>query len=165
MREAQFGRIVFTASASGLFGNFGQSNYGAAKMGLVGLSNVLGLEGAKYNITSNVIAPIARTRMTENLLGPMVETLDPEFVSPLVAWLCSEACDDTQQIYSVGGGRIAKVAVQVNRGWFGGGTSPMTIEAVRDNMATIRDMGEAMECQSIADETALLAQMLKSQRR
>jgi NAD(P)-dependent dehydrogenase (short-subunit alcohol dehydrogenase family) len=160
MREAAFGRIVFTASASGLFGNFGQSNYGAAKMGLVGLSNVLGLEGAKYNITSNVIAPIARTRMTANLLGPMVETLDPEFVSPLVAWLCSQACDDTQQIYSVGGGRIAKVAVQVNRGWYGG-ASPMTIEAVRDNMTTIRDMSDAMECRSIADETALLAQMLK----
>ena len=109
MKENQYGRFVFTASGAGIFGNFGQTNYGAAKMGLVGLSNVLAVEGAKYNIKSNVIAPIARTRLTENLLGPLAEALDPECVTPLVTYLASEACEQTHEIYDVGGGRYARI--------------------------------------------------------
>ena len=89
-------RIVFTASNAGILGNFGQTNYGAAKMGLVGLSNVLSLEGAKYNIKCNAIAPTARTRMTEELLGPLAPLLDPETVTPLVVYLGSEACELTR---------------------------------------------------------------------
>ncbi|HEY5657614.1 MAG TPA: SDR family NAD(P)-dependent oxidoreductase, partial [Myxococcota bacterium] len=95
MKENGFGRFVFTASAAGIFGNFGQTNYGAAKMGLVGLSNVLAQEGAKYNIKSNVVAPIARTRLTEQLLGPAAQALGPDCVTPIVTYLCSEACDIT----------------------------------------------------------------------
>ena len=104
MKERNYGRFVHTASAAGLFGNFGQTNYGAAKMGLVGLSNVLSVEGAKNNIRSNVIAPIARTRLTEDLLGPMAENLKAECVTPLTVYLCSEQCEETHSIYSVGGG-------------------------------------------------------------
>src|SRR5438067_4651599 len=84
MKENNYGRFVFTSSNSGLFGNFGQSNYGAAKMGLVGLSNVIAIEGAKANILSNVIAPVARTRMTEELMGEASKLLDPELVTPMV---------------------------------------------------------------------------------
>ena len=87
MRAQKYGRVVFTTSSSGLYGNFGQSNYGAAKFGLVGLSNVLAIEGAKANTKSNVICPIARTRMTEDLLGPLAEQLDPTLVTPMVAAL------------------------------------------------------------------------------
>ncbi|MCI0543784.1 MAG: SDR family NAD(P)-dependent oxidoreductase, partial [Actinobacteria bacterium] len=90
MKEKGYGRFVFATSGSGLFGNFGQANYAAAKMGLVGLSNVIAIEGAKYDIKSNAVAPIARTRMTEDLLGPLVEMVDPELVTPLVVYLCSE---------------------------------------------------------------------------
>ena len=90
MRDQGYGRIVNTASGAGVFGNFGQTNYGAAKMGLVGLTRVLAVEGAKNNIKANAIAPVAKTRMTEDLLGPAADKLLPELVTPLVAYLAHE---------------------------------------------------------------------------
>ena len=87
MREQGYGRVVSTSSAAGIFGNFGQTNYGAAKMGLVGFTRVLAVEGAKYNIKANVIAPLALTRMTEDIMGPMASKVAPEHVSPVVAFL------------------------------------------------------------------------------
>lgn len=94
-REQSYGRVVVATSTSGLFGNFGQTNYGAAKLGLVGLINTLALEGAKYNIHANALAPIAATRMTQDILPPEVlEKLTPEFVAPVVAYLCTEECAD-----------------------------------------------------------------------
>src|SRR6266540_349785 len=84
MREQGYGRVVNTSSGAGIFGNFGQTNYGAAKMGLVGLTRVLAIEGAKYNIKANAIAPVAKTRMTEELLGPLADKLQPKFVTPVV---------------------------------------------------------------------------------
>ena len=90
-REQSYGRVVVATSTSGLFGNFGQANYGAAKLGLVGLINTLAQEGAKYNIKANAVAPIAATRMTEDILPPEVfEKLTPEYVAPVVAYLCTE---------------------------------------------------------------------------
>jgi NAD(P)-dependent dehydrogenase (short-subunit alcohol dehydrogenase family) len=92
MREQGYGRIVNTSSAAGIFGNFGQTNYGAAKMGVLGFTRVLAQEGAKYGITVNAIAPMARTRMTEELLGPVADRLDPALVAPVVAYLCHASC-------------------------------------------------------------------------
>ena len=116
MREQGYGRIVNTTSGAGLFGNFGQANYGAAKMGLVGLTRVLAVEGHKNGIRANVIAPIARTRMTEEILGEQAEKLGPELISPLVAYLAHESCDHNGSIYSVGGGRVARVFLGVTEG-------------------------------------------------
>jgi len=112
MREQKYGRIVMTTSAAGLFGNFGQTNYSAAKMGIVGLANTIKLEGAKYDIKVNTIAPIAGSRLTETILPPkLIEALKPEYVAPLVALLCSDQCPSTGYIYAVGGGFFARVAM------------------------------------------------------
>jgi NAD(P)-dependent dehydrogenase (short-subunit alcohol dehydrogenase family) len=137
MKEQGYGRIVSTASGAGIFGNFGQANYGAAKMGLVGFTRVLAVEGAKNNIKANVIAPVAKSRMTEDLMGDLVERFAPEFVSPLVAWLVHEDVPVTGEIYSVGAGHIARVFLGVTPGYTN--TGDRTAEDVRDHFDTIRD--------------------------
>ncbi len=110
LREQNFGRVIFTASTSGIYGNFGQSNYGMAKLGLYGLTRTLAIEGRKNNILVNAIAPTGGTRMTEGLIPPQVfEQLKPELVSPLVVFLGSEACEETGGLFEVGGGWMGKV--------------------------------------------------------
>jgi NAD(P)-dependent dehydrogenase (short-subunit alcohol dehydrogenase family) len=161
MKDRNYGRFVFTASAAGIFGNFGQTNYGAAKMGLVGLSNVLAVEGAKYNIKSNVIAPLARTRLTEQLLGPLAGALEPSYVTPLVTWLVSEECPHTHEIFSVGGGRYARVFIGLVPGWFSGKGVVPTPEQVRDHSDQIRATAGFIVPENVGDEMRLLAQSLR----
>ena len=116
-REQSFGRVVVATSTSGLFGNFGQANYSAAKLGLVGLINTLAQEGAKYNIKANAVAPIAATRMTQDILPPEVfEKLTPEYVAPVVAYLCSEEVPDTASVFIIGGGKVQRAALFQNDG-------------------------------------------------
>jgi NAD(P)-dependent dehydrogenase (short-subunit alcohol dehydrogenase family) len=116
-REQGYGRIVVATSTSGLFGNFGQANYSAAKLGLVGLINTLSQEGAKYNIKANAVAPIAATRMTEDILPPEVfKKLTPEYVAPVVAYLCSEEVPDSASVFIVGGGKVQRAALFQNEG-------------------------------------------------
>ena len=136
MKEQGYGRIVNTASNAGILGNFGQSNYGAAKMGLVGLTRVLAAEGAKHGIKVNVLAPVARTRMTEELLGPLAERLDPKLVSPIAVWLCHEDCPVSGEIYSAAGGRIARFFIGLTEGYY---NPALTLEDVRDHFDQIRD--------------------------
>ena len=161
MKEQNYGRIVFAASGAGIFGNFGQSNYGAAKMGLVGLSNVLSVEGAKYNIKCNVIAPIAKTRLTEQLLGPLADALDPGFVTPLVGFLCSEACELTHEIFDVGGGRYARIFLGMGPGWVAPKGQVPSSEEIRDHLDAIRDLEGYVIPASIADEMKAVAEALK----
>lgn len=160
MKERGYGRIVFTSSASGLFGNFGQANYGAAKMGLVGLMNVTAVEGAKYGIMANAIAPVAATRMTENLLGPLREHVSPDCVTPLAVFLASGQCEFTHQIWTAGGGRFGRVFLGVNQGWFAGPGAVPSAEQVRDNLEEIRDIGSYIVPDSSADELKMLGRML-----
>ncbi len=162
MKERSYGRLLFTSSAAGIFGNFGQTNYGAAKMGLVGLSNVLAVEGAKYNITSNVIAPLAKTRLTEELLGALADRVAPERVTPLVTYLVSEGCELTHEVFSVGGGRYARVFVGLAPGWFAGKDKVATPEEVRDHIDVIRKPEGYIVPTSIADEMKIAAEQLGS---
>jgi NAD(P)-dependent dehydrogenase (short-subunit alcohol dehydrogenase family) len=135
MRERGYGRVINTASGSGLFGMFGQSNYAAAKMGLVGLTRVLANEGAKHNIKVNAIAPIAYTRMTEEIMPGMEEKLKPELVSPVVAWLAHEDCPTSGEVFSVAGGYVAKVFIGLAPGII---DKHLTPEIVRDRFDEIR---------------------------
>ncbi len=157
MREQGYGRIISTSSAAGIFGNFGQTNYGAAKMGLVGLTRVLAVEGAKYNIKANAIAPLALTRMTEDILGALGEKLDPALISPLVTYLAHEDCDATGRVFSVGGGRIAEVFIAECDGYVNPAMSP---EDVRDNWSTITDQAGYHVPANLGDETRLFLRAL-----
>jgi NAD(P)-dependent dehydrogenase (short-subunit alcohol dehydrogenase family) len=138
MRAQNYGRIVVTTSSSGLYGNFGQSNYGAAKLGLIGLMNTLKLEGQKNNVHVNAISPVAATRMTENLGMPqaVLDQLKPELVTPGVVFLCSEEAP-TGAILTAGAGAFALARIVETEGVAIGPGA--TVEQVRDNWSKITD--------------------------
>jgi NAD(P)-dependent dehydrogenase (short-subunit alcohol dehydrogenase family) len=136
MRDQSYGRIINTSSGAGVFGNFGQTNYGAAKMGLVGFTRVLSVEGGKNNIKANAIAPVALTRMTEDILGPLADKLGPEYITPVVTYLAHEDCEVSGEIYTVGGGHVARVFIGVAPGYT---DANLSAESVRDHLAEIRD--------------------------
>jgi NAD(P)-dependent dehydrogenase (short-subunit alcohol dehydrogenase family) len=140
LRAKAYGRVVVTSSNSGIYGNFGQSNYGGAKLAVAGFMNALRLEGQKYNIMVNALAPVAGTRMTESLMTPEVlEKLRPEYVSPMVAYLCSERCQRTGEIWSAGAGYFARIEYREAPGVRIQGRAP-TIEDVEGNIDKIADL-------------------------
>ncbi|MEI8391895.1 MAG: SDR family oxidoreductase [Actinomycetes bacterium] len=158
MREQGYGRIISTSSAAGVFGNFGQTNYGAAKMGLVGFTRVLGVEGARFNIKANAIAPLAMTRMTEDILGALKDKLDPALVSPLVAFLAHEECPVSGQLFSVGGGRVAHVFLGETNGYY---SPTLTPEDVQNNWDTITSRDNYAVPNNLGEETALFLSLFK----
>src|ERR1700755_2452448 len=144
MRKQQYGRVVVTTSGSGTVGNFGQSNYGAAKMAVNGLIHVLRHEGAKYNIRLNAISPSAYTRMTESLLPPdMAPWMKPELVSPMVAWLCSEECDQDGGILAATAGNYARVQYFQSEGVQFDPDEPVTVDMVAEKIGRVRDLSNA----------------------
>lgn len=154
-REQSYGRVIMTASAAGIYGNFGQANYSAAKLGLFGMGQTLALEGKKYNINVNTIAPVARSRMTETVMPPpLLEKLRPEAVAPLVGWLCSEESKESGSLFEVGAGRFFKLGWQRNGGFATANEDGVaSLEELRDNWSDVTDMSDAKAVRSIQDST------------
>ncbi|MBM3299315.1 MAG: SDR family NAD(P)-dependent oxidoreductase, partial [Deltaproteobacteria bacterium] len=147
MRENGYGRIIMTSSAAGLYGNFGQTNYSAAKMGLVGFMNTLKLEGEKHNIKVNTVAPMAATRLTEDIFpADIIERSKPEFVAPIVLYLCWEGCEETGMIFNAGMGFFNRATVVTGPGAVvGDGKTPPTPEQIAQSWDAIHSMEGAVE--------------------
>ncbi len=152
MKDAGYGRIVMTTSSAGLFGNFGQGNYAAAKMGVFGLMNALKHEGRKFNININTLAPMALTRMTEDIMSDKIKPLvKPEFVTPIVAWFCAEENTTSGDVVEAGAGYYAKVQIVEGAGVVLGGGEIPTPELIQENYDKITDMSEAAPFDSAND--------------
>ena len=153
MRERKYGRVVVTSSTSGSFGNFGQTNYGAAKLAVNGFINCLRFEGAKYNILANAISPAALTRMTEGLMNPATAPfLKPELVSPAVAWLCSEECDVSGQVILAQAGGYTRLQYFETEGVQFDPDKPVTTEMFAEAFPRISDLANAHPLATISGE-------------
>lgn len=150
-KDQRYGRILNTTSNVGLLGNFGQSAYGAAKAGLVGLTRVLAIEGSKYGINVNALAPVARTAQSQELWHDVGDKLDPSLVAPVAAWLLHESCTVTGEVYSAVGGRVARFFVGVTPGWY---DPALTAESVRDHVDAIRATDGFREHRGVFEELA-----------
>jgi len=155
LQARNYGRVVMTTSAAGLYGNFGQANYAAAKLALVGLMNALKQEGAKNGILVNTIAPVAATRMTEPLFPPqLLPHLTPDYITAAVAYFCSDACTSSGDIISAGAGFYAKAQMVESEGVFFGAGVPVTPDMIAESYARITDMGHARAYGSAMEEVA-----------
>ena len=163
MREQGYGRIVFTSSSSGVYGNFGQSNYGAAKMAIVGLMNTLKIEGQKYNVFSNSITPVAYTRMTEGLIPEdFGKNLQPEYVTPAVIYLSGKDAPNGV-IIAAGAGVYARIITHETMGVSLGTGEDMTPENIAANWDTILDMDDARALQNGGEQTLKIFELISKQ--
>jgi len=158
MKEQGYGRIVLTTSAAGLFGNFGQTNYSAAKMALVGFMNTLKLEGARYDVKVNTVAPIATTRLTEDILPPdMQAKMQPEHIAPLVLYYCWEGCEHTGATINAGAGYFSRAAIVSAPGTVVGGGEIPTVEDIAASFEAIQSLDGAAE---VDDTMAFITSMM-----
>ena len=159
MKEKGYGRFVNVSSPSGIFGNFGQLNYGAAKMGIVGLTNVMAIEGARYNIKANILAPNATTRMTESLFGEeFAQMFSVENVTPLVVYLASENCEVSHEIFTCGAGRFSRIGISTDVGYY---NAKATADDISENIEKIRDLSNPVYPGSILEEMPLFNEAMQ----
>ncbi len=162
MKEQNYGRILMTSSTSGIYGNFGQANYGAAKMGVVGLMSTLCIEGAKNDIQINCLAPTAATRMTEDVLTPdMLEQLDPKFVTPAAVFMVSNKAPNRTVMFA-GAGSYSTLEIRES----GGLHLPLdkrNADGIAENFETINDMSNAMVFQSGTEHVIKIVEMASGQ--
>lgn len=163
MRDNNYGRVIFTSSGVGLYGNFGQANYAAAKMGMIGFMNVLKIEGAKHNILVNSIAPNAASRMTQSLFPQnILDKLKPEFITPLVVYLCSEQCKESGMIFNCMMGWYSRTAIMCSDGVvLGDGKREITAEEIVENWEKITSLDGAKPQSTIANTFAYPAPVMK----
>ncbi len=155
MLEQGYGRIINTTSAAGLYGNFGQANYSFAKLGLLGLTKTLAIEGAKKGIKANAISPVAGSRLTETILPKeVIAALKPEFVTPLVVKLCSEESTENGSLFEVGAGWVSKVRWERTKGALFDPKTELTAEAIDAAWDTISDFEGATNPSTLADTLA-----------
>lgn len=161
-KKQRFGKVLNTSSSSGLFGNFGQSNYAAAKMALVGFSETLAREGAKYNIQVNVLAPGAGSRLTQTVWPPeMMEVMKPDWVVPLVGVLTHKSCTETGSIFEAAAGHFSKIRWERSQGLLLRPDDSLTADVVHRNYPQIVDYNNAQHPTRVADSMALLEEAMK----
>jgi NAD(P)-dependent dehydrogenase (short-subunit alcohol dehydrogenase family) len=179
MKPAGYGRFVFVASGAGLFGSARQAHYAAAKAGILGLMNAVAIEGEPHGIAANCVLPVAYTRMSEGAEAGGIRPQDaarlsgierlgaalaPDFVTPLVTFLASDACALTQQAFSAAWGRYARVFVGVTRGWYGPADAPASAEDVREHLPEIGDRSRYVVPGSVYDEAGHVIEQLPAPR-
>jgi len=158
MKEKRYGRLVFTSSSGGMRGSADGVAYGAAKAGVVGLANVMAVAGAPYGVFSNVIMPNAYTRMTEAVVAQRnKEKLSADFISPLVLYLSSEQCQLNHEMFSCGGGTVARTILALAPGWRANTKAEFTPEAIYEHIGEAMDMTNYSNPQSTEEETRLVA--------
>lgn len=160
MRDAGYGRVIMTASAAGIYGNFGQANYSAAKLGLHGLAQALAVEGRARNILVNTIAPVAGSRLTASVMpSALLDALKPEYVTPLVVALCHPETTATGRLYEVGGGWISRVRWEQSQGVFF--PDAFSSEELRARWDEVDDFADARHPSDVGASLAVLGEHLK----
>lgn len=150
MRTTGYGRVIMTTSAAGIYGNFGQANYSAAKLGLHGLAQALSIEGASKGINVNTIAPIAASRLTETVMPPaMLAGLKPELVTPLAILLCHESCTESGQLFEVGGGWVSRLRWEQTQGAFFNPEQGFSAEELNGQWDKVQSFDNAMHPKDI----------------
>lgn len=161
-KKQRYGRIINTSSTSGLFGNFGQSNYAAAKVAVVGFTDTLAKEGAKYNIYSNALAPGAASRLTQTVWPPeMMEAMRPDFVVPLVGVLAHDSCKENGSIFEAAAGHYDKIRWERSKGFLARADESLSADVILNNFSKIKDFTDADHPTQPADMTSFIEKASK----
>lgn len=161
MRAQGYGRVIMTASGAGIYGNFGQANYSAAKLGLYGFARTLAVEGGSKNINVNTIAPLAASRLTETVMPKaLLDALKPELVTPLVLWLCHDSCEASGKLVEVGGGWYAGVDWERSKGIALGCTGEVSAEQIAEQWDRIVDFTDPDHPRAVIDTMTALGTAL-----